>query len=72
MAQPTARHEGDRGGEEGIAVSQTPPSGNSIRSASVHVCAPSPLVCRPTKDKKTPGMEEILDGASAAKNPPVT
>lgn len=60
MAQPTARHEGDRGGEKGTAVSQTPLSGSSIRSASVHVCAQSPLVCRPPEDERLQGGKRFL------------
>lgn len=62
MAQPTARHEGDQGGEEGMAVSQTLLSGSSIRSASVHGCTLSPHVCRSPKDAEMTVMEEILDG----------
>lgn len=60
MAQPTARHEGDRGREKGIAVSQTPLSGSSIRSASVHVCTLSPLVCRPPEDERLQGWKRFL------------
>lgn len=50
MAQPTARHEGDQGGEEQTAVSQTPLSGSSIHSASVHACALGPQRCGPPED----------------------
>lgn len=50
MAQPTARHEGDQGGEEWTAVSQTPcQAAASAQPRSMPARSAHP-VCRPPKD----------------------